>query len=1235
MLAKKGILLVAFALLATFANAAKTITPTKPELVDGCYQISNAEELYYAAFSYLENDTCIKLTADIVVNENVIKEGTLNVADTANFVIWENFSFYKLDGVFDGQGHTISGLYVNDSIRYNVGLISYVGDAIPDEDDFTDLVIRDVHLVDSYFRGEDRIGGLVGEVDDGINLTIEHCSVDGVIMADGAAGGIIGYATNVYKNLVVLNSYNSANVTADSRAGGIIGGITWDGTFTIVNTYNVGSISGKEEIGGIIGYLHTQIDKLNMMNVFNVGPVSASVKYGGYVIGRVDDWYLEKIYADNVFYLSTGESEIGSPMTEEQFANGTVASIMHDYNYGGVNGSIWGQKVGTDPLPNFSGTVSGAVVLPTITLTLDTGSAVPWTREIAVGFRHRIPDVEREGYELFGWYDNAELTGEPVTHLPDTQTTDVKFWGYYERVYKVTLETDGGTVPVDSVDSYVHTVGAKLPNGALREGYIFAGWYAKSDFSGNPVDSITAADEGDKTFYAKWDEIRSPKKNAQGCYAISDAGELYGFAAIMNGPEAEDFEEPICAVLTQDIVVNKNVLDSTGKLNKAEAPAFVEWTPIQFMWGTFDGQMHTISGLFVVDTLTREDEYAGLKASDKKPVGFIGSMVGLEEEPAVVKNLGIVGSYFMSDAPRVGAVVGYVVESWKDYNLYAEIRNTFNTSSVYSTYKYGNAAGLVGYVGSYSHLLVENCYNLGRIESEDDAAGLAGVGDDEQIRVVNSYNAGKVYGERRNHLVLNICQGCTFDAGTIVNSYYLYSSFGNSTNGEIGGISVNQDELANGKIALALHIGENGSIWGQNVGEDPYPVLSGVVKNSEAVSYKVTFHTFEGDTATYFDHYVSGVYKRLPGKVSVENKDMVFAGWYKTADFSGERQWGISSSNEGDLEFYAKYELRPFELIVKPNSWSYGEIVGLEHDYYGSYKYGTDVTFEAKPYSGYEFYYWKDDTTNTNPVRTVTISKDTTFEAVFGLFRYALNYHTFDGDTTTYVTRYVKGTAITLPSTVKRRGFTFKGWYADSTLSGEQMKYITKNDTGSFDFYAKWERLRYKVSVSVVRPGAGRVIGLKDTLIYEYEEVDTVEARPIDGYRFAYWADDKTNTNPILAFKVLSDTTLVANFEWIAPSSSSTNSSSIGEPPKSSSSSSNKDGVLTVAQIPQFALDVVGRDILVSSVSESARFYTVLDMQGHVLRKGSVYGKNFAIPVKSAGTYLIRIGSQVQRVSVK
>ena len=73
---------------------------------------------------------------------------------------------------------------------------------------------------------------------------------------------------------------------------------------------------------------------------------------------------------------------------------------------------------------------------------------------------------------------------------------------------------------------------------------------------------------------------------------------------------------------------------------------------------------------------------------------------------------------------------------------------------------------------------------------------------------------------------------------------------------------------------------------------------------------------------------------------------------------------------------------------------------------------------------------------------------------------------------------------------------------------------------------------------------------------------------------------------------------------------------------------------MTIAQALQFSVEVVGRDIRVSGVFD-ARSYALLDMQGRVLRRGPVTGVSFAIPVNRAGTYFVRVGNGMQRVSVK
>ena len=107
-------------------------------------------------------------------------------------------------------------------------------------------------------------------------------------------------------------------------------------------------------------------------------------------------------------------------------------------------------------------------------------------------------------------------------------------------------------------------------------------------------------------------------------------------------------------------------------------------------------------------------------------------------------------------------------------------------------------------------------------------------------------------------------------------------------------------------------------------------------------------------------------------------------------------------------------------------------------------------------------------------------------------------------------------------------------------------------------------------------------------------------------------------------------------------SSASSKSSSSGKSSKSSSSSKKgKDALPTVAVAPQFNVEVVGRNIQVLGVAYAALgsragvTYALLDMQGRVLRSGSVHGASFAIPVDRAGTYFVRVGNGMQRVIVK
>ena len=149
-----------------------------------------------------------------------------------------------------------------------------------------------------------------------------------------------------------------------------------------------------------------------------------------------------------------------------------------------------------------------------------------------------------------------------------------------------------------------------------------------------------------------------PTLDSDGCYAISTAEQLYGYAKIVNESE----EKTECGKLTKDIVVNeKNVKDT----------AF--WTPIESFHGTFDGQNHTISGLICTDT----------SAYNVGMFGYVGAEIRerLSGEPwevlkkAVVKNLGLINVSFVGK----GAVGGIAGGAWG-----AVITNCYVDGAVYS-----------------------------------------------------------------------------------------------------------------------------------------------------------------------------------------------------------------------------------------------------------------------------------------------------------------------------------------------------------------------------------------------------------------------------------------------------------------------------------------------------------------------------------------------------------------------
>ena len=882
MLKGKGFLFCAsVAFSCAFAAAATTITPVQPTLKKGCYEISSAAELYgFAAIVQgsdgfaKDSSACGKLTKDIVVNENVLDEnGELNAADTADFVKWTPIgTFY---GTFDGQMHTVSGLYYSDESRDGAGLFRNVNSS---DDLPKGTEISNVGVVGSFFR------------------------------TGYSAGGIVGYIYAQGGSVSIKNCFNASRVEATKyNAGGIVGSTSNYGKVPIrlYNVYNTGTIVGPNYVGGLIG--SGGANGIALINAYNTGEI----------IGTTSTNFMKSLFGsytkdpdnviENAFYLEPGRNEhFGKSVTADELASGIVTQVMRDYDMDGLDASVWGQDVGTDPLPVFGKEFTGTDY-PTIKMSLYHGETLLKTKDIVVGYSYRIPNVDVEGYDFFGWKANENLSGDTVVHAPATLTEDVSYWGRYEKRYNVALETNSGTVDSGLVESYTHSVATVLPRKVSRSGYVFVGWYDNEEFAGDRVKAIDADATGDKTFYARWYKMETPEKDEDGCYVIKTAPELYGFAAIVNGTDGYTKEKEACAGLANDIVVNENVLKANGTLDSANAGQFIPWNPIDSFAGVFNGNMHEVSGLFFDDTTFFRYDF-----------GFFGSVAGTSAKYGELKNFGLVDSYIAAKTSYFGAIVGATVRAELGNRTappasYVKMSGVYNKSTLYSYARPQGIAGIVGSVGYKGILDIENCYNVGRVMGKNvTAAGIIGHSmADVVISVSNCYN------------VWPTKDGMDKDSKSLIryydaNGYKVSNCYYLNTQGvsEGTGLPATEEMFKNGSVALALREGANGSIWGQNVGTDDYPNFSGKLENSLAETYKVTFHTFEDDTAAYFGSYIAGFKKNLPATVVKPNTE--FRGWYANAEFEGDVVTFIDSTATGDKEFWAKLQ-RTFKVTLNTN----------------------------------------------------------------------------------------------------------------------------------------------------------------------------------------------------------------------------------------------------------------------------------------------------------------------------
>lgn len=183
-------------------------------------------------------------------------------------------------GHFDGGEHSISNIFIVDSLGLNLGLFGCV------QMGSEDVTIENVFVINGYIRGRNSIGGIVGQVTGaGSNnttvlisrcwsgVTLERSSIN--LDIQNGIGGIVGYIMSGETH--IQKCYNVGNLS-----GYIVGGILGGGRAEIEECFNKGDVTGAYA-GGIYGYLF--MGEITINNCYNLGEITANDDHGGVTSG--------------------------------------------------------------------------------------------------------------------------------------------------------------------------------------------------------------------------------------------------------------------------------------------------------------------------------------------------------------------------------------------------------------------------------------------------------------------------------------------------------------------------------------------------------------------------------------------------------------------------------------------------------------------------------------------------------------------------------------------------------------------------------------------------------------------------------------------------------------------------------------------------------------------------------------------------------------------------------------
>ena len=853
---------------------------TQPSGGDGSsespFLINTAEELkWYASYvngesgdNVVHNTACAQLMNDIDLS-TVCGEGKGNWTPIAKYDIYGLTSSNKFDGVFDGNGHTISNLYI-DVDNQNGSKLGLFGCIMPTTSS-TSASVKNLKMANVQIVGDEYCAAVCGY---GIGGTFENIEVlSGSIASYTKAYGIAGCSGNA------KNCINRANVTAKRMtAAGVINNISDE----VSNCSNYGKITAGNGLAG--GIVVKSNGSTQLINCANYGDIvitgNVSDKVGGLVAAP---WNLVISNCANFgnIYLKEQSELVGVIVGTDQLskASGILANTGKIYVDGTAQNDVLVLQTG---ITWFNGNVDNTANCLTPTAEQLASGWLTWQLQQNCSTQtwgQNVSAEPKDAYPVIGGsvlYAVGSCIDIQFSNVSGVVTHDLR----HNNAVSATCSHKGSheywycsdceTYFKEETCENAYTDDADAETGVWIE-MIPHTLPIEFDENGLKYCSVCGHIEGEAPTL-----VADEASPFNGYYAFSKAGHLVWLHNQVQAYDAVTNPSPIESIkcyLANDISLKAVCHPADAANNVAEA----NWNPIggeNHFKGIFDGNGHTVSDLYINSSGNYLGLFGYVDGAEIKNVTVQGNVTGFYEEGNEQSGqyVGLVLGFGASNTKlenckSEGSVTGYInvggIAGIMPYNgnviTSCTNRATVTGSGQNSEYVGGivgygqgfslcanfaditsegdNVGGLAGQLNPNSKSLgMSNCMNVGNVKGKQYVGGLAGACYAPQntnnysigrVEATNQY-AGLLVGTYTNNpsaafeKTYYVKEGLVVENGTTTAGKY----YGNGTI-TAPAKAVNQADVASGKLATML--ASVNSTWGQDLldQENAYPVLNG------------------------------------------------------------------------------------------------------------------------------------------------------------------------------------------------------------------------------------------------------------------------------------------------------------------------------------------------------------------------------------------------------------------------